>query len=695
MFHQGEWPFVRLLMPYMAGIILAWNFPVIISPGLCIMLLGFLLIAFSVVLLIYQRSRLYRYPIAWSILIHFFLLLSGLANTIYQNEEFHKEYFTNYKARTLLVSISSEPVIHHDIARFQTKVHYADKTPALGQLLIALKVDSTQVFSLQYGDLLLIPAAHHEVEPAYNPGEFDFKNYLKTRQIAQQCFINEQQIKRLNSGYGNPLLSFALKLRRKIVDHFYAHIPHPAAAAFASTLIMGYRADLSPETLSAYSKTGTMHVLSVSGMHVALVFLMLTYLLKPLNRFRRFRFIKPALLIGIICFYALLSGFSPSVNRAALMLSFVVLAKALNKSVNTYNLLAVSAFILLIIEPYYLFDIGFQLSYLAVIGLISLQPKIYGLFYFKHKFLDAIWNYTALSVAAQAITFPLSLYIFHQFPVYFLLSNLFIVIPVTLMMYIGVVFVLLLPFEAALCWLGQILDYLIINTNSALAYIAHLPFSNPQGMWIDAFQMVLLYAVILSFLWFWINKRKMGLYMCFLFLILFLIKSNYANLERSKTRQVLFYSLRKNTAIAYVHGAVYDLITDLDSQDKAFQFSVAPALSRWNLQKGQCIKPNQICYSEHLSNNGHLIQMGSLSILRWTADLNARYLQKPIHTDVLLLSMNPKIELNKLIKWVNFKRLLIDGTNPDYKIRAWIAEAQKLNINYDVLKKNPAIIISL
>jgi competence protein ComEC len=129
--------------------------------------------------------------------------------------------------------------------------------------------------------------------------------------------------------------------------------------------------------------------------------------------------LRAIIIIAVIWFYALLTGFSPSVCRSALMLSFVVLGKAMNKNQNTYNLIAISAFFLLLYDPYYLFDVGFQLSYLAVIGLVYFHPIIFDVFYIKNKLLEPIWSYCALSIAAQLATFPLSIYYFHQFRNFF------------------------------------------------------------------------------------------------------------------------------------------------------------------------------------------------------------------------------------------------------------------------------------
>ncbi len=612
------------------------------------------------------------------------------ASDFSQNQPNH---FTHYRSKSLVVVIANEPTFTNSIIRFEVEVIARSTKVTQGKLLIALKTDSS--FNLNYGDLLLIPANYYEVEPPYNPDEFDFKSYLKSRKIAYQCFINQQQVKKIGSNFGNPLIGFALSLRKRIVDNFKQYIQHQESAAIASTLIMGYRANLSPELLSAYSGTGTLHVLSVSGMHVALVFLMFSFLLKPFDQFKHGKSVKTVLLVLLIWFYALITGFSSSVNRAALMLSFPVLGKLVNKQMNTYNLLALSAFLLLIIDPMYLFDIGFLLSYLAVLGLVWLHPHLYNLFYFKSKVVDAIWNYAALSIAAQAITFPLSIYIFHQFPIYFLISNMIIALPAAFIMYAGIGFVLLLPIKQVLPYLGLVLDQTIGKSNLILNYIEHLPLATIQGIYIDKLQLLLLYLFLILLIFSLILNRKKLFVVAISSCLLFFTFCVYDRICLLNQEKIVFYSLRKNTAIAYQHFGKIELISDLKAGDKAYQFFIKPSISKSGLQIKNTLSVNQNFEGEHWFVKDHFIQFGSVRVLRWTPDYDYKSFSKMIKVDVLLLSYNPKISLKKLVKQVNFSRLLIDGTNKDFRIKRWLDESAELSIECAVLKKNPAVILEL
>lgn len=331
MFSKGEIPFIRLLIPLISGICLGYWF------GNGTVLKSILPLAlFFIILLIFLISKYKEYSIyklKWlpGLFIHSFLLITGYGLTVYLSQRFDKDHYSFKKAEELIAVISNDPKLSNGIVRLEAEIrgyYYRDKKHiASGKLLIAIKIDSANQKVFNYGDLLLIPASYDSIQPPYNPGEFNYKHYLQNNQIYFQSFLTYDQTILLKGNYGNPVIRFALHLRKKLVNEFYTYLPDKNAAAFASTLILGYRAELSRELVEAYSKTGTMHVLSVSGMHVGIVFMVLTFLLKSMDKTQNLRLLRALLVIAIIWFYALISGFSAPACRAAVMLSFVVLGK--------------------------------------------------------------------------------------------------------------------------------------------------------------------------------------------------------------------------------------------------------------------------------------------------------------------------------------------------------------------------------
>ncbi len=697
MFHKGEIPFVRLLIPLILGISFGWFLPEPIVLQWGIISLVFILVAFTLLLVFYKRAPLYRYPWILGVTVHAFLLLLGYFLCLKVDERGDPKYFTA-DADALVLQITNEPKSNGLNIRFQADVVQRLKNKTFyqtkGKLMVTLKMDSIRPLHLMYGDLLLAPAKFNEVDPPFNPAEFDFKNHLANRQIYHQAFINQQQVIVLKRNVEISIISFALKLRKKLVDKFYTYLPNKEVASLASALILGYRTDLSKEVLHTYSQTGTMHVLAVSGMHVGIVFLVLIFLLKPLSRNPNTKLLGAILMILSIWFYALITGFSPSVCRASTMLSFVVLGKAFGKSQNTYNLLAISAFFLLLYHPLYLFDVSFQLSYLAVIGLVYLHPKIYQMLFLKNKLLDCIWSYSALSIAAQLTTFPISIYYFHQFPLYFLLSNLLIVLPVTLLMYLGIAF-LLVPFAILLKPLGLILNGIILFTNIGLQYIQELPFASLGGMWMGSWQCVLMYTMISCFTWLCMEANKKAFFVFMGLMIVWSFSITYQVIQNQNRHELIFYSLRRNTAIAHIFQGKGTLVTDISSTNKTVDFSIQPTLSSKGANLDKRVSLSDSACSPIYKVYPNFMQFGNFKILRWSPTLDSVRYTKQIRVDALLLSGNPKAKLSDILATVNCSMLLIDGSNVDHRIKKWQAEAHLLQIPFRVLKYEKAFVVKL
>jgi competence protein ComEC len=699
MIFKGEVPFVRLLIPLIIGIIIASYFPSSFIYSWPIIFLIIILISYLLLLILYKKHRLFRLGWVFGILIHCFLALLSYSITVHYSGAYDTKYYSSLKSDVLFLKIINEPKTTAGIVRFEAEVpaiYFKNSIQnSTGKLLVAIKVDSSKNKSFYYGDLLLVPSNYKEIEAPYNPGEFDYKSYLKNKQIYYQQFVESSSVKKVSEKFGHPIIFYALTLRKELVQKFVKYIPDEEASDLASALILGYRAELSKDLVEAYSKTGTMHVLSVSGMHVGIVFLVLTFFLSAMNKNKKLILIRAIIIIGVIWFYSLLTGFSPSVCRSALMLSFVVLGKAINKNQNTYNLMAISAFFLLLYDPFYLFDVGFQLSYLAVAGLVYFHPIIYNSFYIKNKILDYIWSYSALSLAAQVATFPISVYYFHQFPIYFLLSNLLIVIPVAIIMYVGIAF-LFTPFEILNELLGTFLNCLIVFTNNILYKIENLPFSALDSLWISAFELLFLFLIIFFFILWHTFRNKSIVWLALVNVLVLSISFSIKSIQNITRHELVFFSLRKNTAIAYLNQGRAVVISDIDTLDKLINYSIKPFFSSRGLKKINYLKFERQVQDDSYYLATDFMQFGNFRVLRWKNEFNEVALSNKVDVDIVLVQKNIKnINLNNLKNRVNFETLIFESNIPDYKINKYLEEAKKLNINCISLQKKPAYIVKM
>lgn len=426
-----------------------------------------------------------------------------------------------------------------------------DSLKYVKEKIILYNSDSLSNIEIEPGKRVLFQSRLFEITQSNNPGEFDFKSYMKNKGIRYQTFINGgivfTESEKLN------LKTSALNLRTKLMRMYRNAGINGDEYAVLCALTLGDQNYISNEVKSSFSSSGAMHVLSVSGLHVGIIFLILSFLLKPLNKSKQLKLLKIMILLIFLWFYAFISGLSPSVLRSCSMFSFIVIGENLQRRTNTYNTLAVSAFVLMLINPLLVYDVGFQLSYMAVISIVFYQPKFGALVKTENKILKYLWDLVTVSLAAQLGTTPISIFYFHQFPTYFLISN-FVVVPMAaLILYGGMLFFAFsfIPFISN--WLAFLLKYMTWFLNHSVQRIELLPGSVIEGLWISGFTMMLLFSLIFFSTVFAIRKK--GIYLNIsLSLLLILLGIDTKNEITSNNQKLILIYNNKEPLISFVEG---------------------------------------------------------------------------------------------------------------------------------------------
>lgn len=394
-----------------------------------------------------------------------------------------------------------EPVFQRFIIRSEAQhsarsLRFEAETEAGERVLLSLAKDSAAL-RLRYGEAFFAQASLRPPAAPRNPDEFDYRRYLERQGLARQAYLPAGSWQR-DTGFTLGL-SWApvLGLRQKALGLLREWALDPPALAVAEALFLGYRQDLASEQKEQFAKVGLMHLLAVSGLHLGIVYLMLSRSLFFLQHRAWSRLLRLGILLLALWFYALLTGLSPSVVRAATMFSFVALGQHFKRRVSIYNTLLASAFLLMLCHPAYLFSVGFQLSYAAVFGIVWMQPSLSAWWFPRNRLLRFFWDLITVSIAAQCFTLPLALFYFHQFPPYFLLSNLLGIPLVMGIMYYGFPFFLadalgLAP-EAWLWPLAQLFDLLL----ASVAFLDKLPYASWQGFHLRWGEVFLLYGFII------------------------------------------------------------------------------------------------------------------------------------------------------------------------------------------------------
>jgi competence protein ComEC len=694
--HKGEIPFVVLLLPFLGGIGLGLYLPsvrYVLLPQVTLSLLAFIFLFLNIA---YKPLKLYKFKWIGGLLIHTFLLLLGWAVVINYNELNNKGHFSKIPADHLVVKINGEPQLTGGTMRFtatvEENIFQGKRTRTNGTLFIAIKDSSAR--NLYYGDELLILPVYHPIDPPYNPAEFNYKKYLANQNIYYQAFLYPSQFFVLNRKAGNPITGYSLRLRQRLVEKFKRNMHNPEAIAVASTLILGYKADLSNEVLQAYSKTGTIHVLSVSGAHVAIIFILLNLLLGFLEKIRYGKLLKAILIITLIWCYSLLSGFSPAVCRAAVMITMVIIGKTYSRNINTLNILALSAFLLLLYDPLFITDVGFQLSYLAVFGLIVLQPVVYKWLDLKNKWLDKLWALCSVSIAAQVITFPLSAFYFHQFPVYFLISNLFIIIPSAIIMYSGIAFLILPVIPVISPILAFILEQSILLMNRVLALIEYAPYSGISKIWVTVPEYLLLYGIIVSIFYFLYERRSWLFKLSMLFMLLLVISISFKRWDNLHSDSIAFLNLKKHIGIIFKKGDRAIVISDLKDSDKTYRYSVKPYLDSCQISNIRTLEVKTDIQLPFLLKKANLILFGNKRLLIFDKQMQNVTLPERLKLDYLCISGNPDTDINFINKNYDYSLLIIDNNNSNMLITKLENNANELHTNYRVLRRNKSVILA-
>ena len=338
--------------------------------------------------------------------------------------------------------------------------------------------------------------------------DFDYIGYCHLQHIYGQLFLKENDFGVIGQEQEKPIFSKLDSFRKKLVIILKNQIPRKSENGFLEALLFGYTEDLDPSLMKSYANTGAVHIIAISGLHLTLICQLLQVGFLGMGRRKSLKWPKFILITGILWAYSLFSGASPSVIRAATMFSLVLFARDMQRQTVLYNTLASSAFLLLCFDPGWLWDTGFQLSYAAVLGLGLFATRLQGLIQVRNKILEAVWKATAISIAAQVFTTPLSIYYFHQFPVYFLFANL-LAVPLSSGILVGgillCIFYSIRPMADFLGWgLGIGVEVL----NRTIHYFSKLPGAVISQLTLNLPQLFSIYFSLFCFYQFLKMKQK-------------------------------------------------------------------------------------------------------------------------------------------------------------------------------------------
>lgn len=685
-------PFSRTLVVFIPGIITGiycqFNF------WQSVLAFLFFLLVYLLENYCFKIASIYRYRFFNGIIFSLTMFFFGTALVHLTHETNYSLHFSKFteKNNFLKTEIIAAPIekdkTYKCIGRVkQIKTAAGKWKPVNGKLLFYLTKETD--FIPKLGDELVLKSSIKPIPERKNPSQFDYRQYLYYHNIFHQTYIGKTNFIVLGR-QGNALYNYAYDLREKLIASFQKNGLQGNELAVAGALLFGVTDQLEPSLIRAYAATGALHVLSVSGLHVGIIygFLQLVFSFFPASR--KSQLIKGTLILCCIWFYALLTGLTPSVLRSATMFTFVVLGQLLTRKSSPLNSIAASAFVLLAYDPFLIMEVGFQLSYLAVAGILFIHPLIESTITVRNKFVRPIWAITSVSIAAQIATFPLGLMYFHQFPNYFLFSNL-IVIPLSgIILYIGILASVIGIFPVVQHYLIELLSYTIYALNSIVSYIEELPYALLEGISIGIKESLLCYCIIALVL-VWINTGRTYLFKFILGCLLALSLIQMAeNISIQHQQQFVVYHIKGHTGIDFINGKNHHFISDS-------AFYANKDLRLFNVQHHWDDK-NLVERKTHLLESFNDINQNSFHFAQLNLKiLNEKYDYKKHsfkNCSIVLLTNDCKFSFRYLKEDQKKILFIADASNSTKKLNLWEHQAQKYQVKFYNIEKKGAFIKS-
>lgn len=691
----SNFPFLRYCLALIAGICLYLflKFP---AENFTYILFG---IIFTYLILFFANNGKFRHQLGY---LGFLLLTvfgyyhSYISLKINDKDNIsHFSKFQFYKA-SITSLVEEKPKSWKAIAEVKSVFYSDSETVSSGNVL--LYFDKSTTIKPTYGQLLLIKGLPNIVESPKNPDEFDYKNYLAYQGIYHQHYLRDTSFVVISEKKLFAFTGFAYKINSFCDSVFTHYFKEKKNLAVVNAMVLGLRDDIDNDLIQAYSAAGAIHVLSVSGLHVGVIYIVLVGLLGFLKK--RGKVGKWAFLIIILCIlwlYAAVTGFSSPVMRSTFMFSIILFAKNFDRIDNSYNTVSISAFCLLVYDPFLITSVGFLLSYLAVFGMILIQPLINPIFVIDkrksvmHWLIDRLWKVTTVAIAAQIATLPITIYFFHQFPNYFLLANPIVILLSSFVLMFGLGFLVVSPIFAFLGleiinnFFAAILKYLVIGLNETVLFTESVRFSVSKFLNFTFLEMLVLYffifcvlALIKSKKYIWV---RLSIYSIALLIGLYI----QTLFEVSQQKIVCLHAIPKATAVSIIDGSYAKLVANSEflSERKNFNFRIN---NFWS-ENGVINTKTEI-----LLNNSNIFYWHGKSFLF----LNNSFLEKvekPLVVDYLIIR-NKKLRFTKDIKdKLSFKYLIIDGSISKYYADKIEEDAAKEGILAYSLLKNGALIL--
>lgn len=666
---------VQLVLFLILGILLGSY--VSLQPGFLFVSLGFLIAILAISFSFSNKSFTRHFH--FNSIVYLICILVGVTTVTIQNDVLQKSYYGHYIDQYHHVELTVievlKPSLFHD--KYIATIQKLDGENVSGKVL--LNIGKNSLTALDVDNNICLKGTFDSINRPLNPYYFDYRNYLSRKQIHHQITLNKEGTLFILMEKVS-LNGIAARFRKRVNIALKVQGFQKKELAVMNALLLGQRNEVSKELLQSYANAGAIHILALSGLHVGIVLLILNFLLKPIERIKNGKFFKLILIVAFLWLFAFVAGMSPSIVRAVTMFTAVAIGWQSRRPTNVHHSLVISMLVLLLFRPSFLFEAGFQLSYLAVFSIVWIQPLLYRIWKPKLKVVDYFWQLLTVSVAAQFGILPLSLYYFHQFPGLFFLSNLIIIPVLGLILGFGFLIIILSFLDGLPSFLFKLYNTFIELMNAVVEWIGLQESFLFQDIPFSLLKMLVIYVLIVSVISFFEKLNSQRFTLLLIAVLMVQVSFTYEQCQLVSQNELVIFHKSRESIIAKKKGINVEVIHSLN----AGYLNKENILRQYKMGLGSVV-----IESENEIPNITIYEGKSILVI----DSLSVFEMPDFEPSLVLLRQSPKVNLNRVIELLRPQMIVADGSNYKSYVNRWEKTSTQKNTPFHYTGQKGAFIL--